>query len=344
MLLGLTFAVVLGTTGPASAADSWANKVFGGQPGIDIVQDFGVVAGGTQLQATLKMTNIYKVPLTITQINVSCGCVRTEPDDPRKQNVQPITIQPNQTADFVIKMDGTKFQGHKQVTVDVTFGPQFISTATIKVKANAAQNVVLNPGSIEFETVGRGQQVARTIDVECAGIAGWKVVEVGQRNGRPPFDLKIENLPPRMANGAGIVGYRLTATLKADAAPGKFSEAIDLKTNNPGQPIVTFFVNGNVESAVVALPNNLQVPGLKVGVPSMRQVIVRGSQPFAITGIQGNDGAVKLVPSDNAMTPVHIVQVQVTPQSPGALNREFIVQTNLSGESVIVRVQGNVTP
>ena len=74
--LALSIAALFGLAQPALAEDSWANKIFGGQPGAAIVQDFGVVAGGTQLQATLKMTNIYKVPLEITHIEVSCGCVK----------------------------------------------------------------------------------------------------------------------------------------------------------------------------------------------------------------------------------------------------------------------------
>jgi hypothetical protein len=339
--LFLSLAVALSWARPASAADSWANKIFGGQPGAVIIQDFGIVAGGTQLQTTLKMTNIYKVPLTITKVEMSCSCVSSSPDT--KPGSPQVVLQPNQTGDFVIKMDGTRFQGHKEVTVDVTFGPQFVSTARILVKANAVQNVVLNPGSIEFENVGRGQPSLRTIDVECAGIRDWKVVQVVPRNAAAPFDLEIVPLPPRMANGAPIVGYRLTAKLKANAPTGKFAEAIDLQTNNPAQKVVTFYVNGNIEAPVVAMPNDLQVSGLRVGAASMSRVVVRANQPFRITNIQGNDGNVKLV-SDNNSTPVHIVQVQVTPQSAGVLNREFVLQTDIGGESVVVRVQGNVNP
>jgi len=278
--LALSIVALFGAARPAMAEDSWANKIFSGQPGIAIVQDFGVVAGGAQLQANLKMTNIYKVPLTVTDIKVSCGCVDA------KSAVK--ILQPNQSANLIIKMDGTRFTGHKEVSVHVTFGPQFVSTATILVKADARQDVVLNPGGINFNVVRRGQQVApQTIDVECAGIRDWKVVEVKLRSANAPFTLKIENLQPRTANNAVIVGYRLTADLKANAPAGKFSETVDLKTNNPLQPDVTFLVEGNIESPVVAEPSKLEV-GLRVGNPSVQQIVVRANQPFKITGINGN--------------------------------------------------------
>jgi Protein of unknown function (DUF1573) len=333
--LALSIVALLGLTRPVAAADSWANKILGGQPGAAIVQDFGVVAGGAQLQATLKMTNIYKVPLEITHIEVSCGCVKATP-------VAKI-LQPNESANLVIDMDGTRFTGNKQVKVEVTFGPQFVSTATILVKAHARQDVVLNPGQIDFGTVGRGQQApAQTIDVECAGIAGWKVVSITPRSPNPPFALKADVLPPRNVNGAGILGYRLTANLLPTAPAGKFSEVVELKTNNPQQPMVTFLVIGNIESPVVAEPKNLQV-ALRVGNPTMQRIVVRANQPFKITGVTGNGADVKLVPDDST-SPVHIVQVQMTPQQAGVLDREFVVQTNMGNETVIVRVQGTVNP
>ncbi len=40
----------------------------------DLVHDFGVVPHGQQLKYTFKMTNIWKVPLQITDIRVSCSC------------------------------------------------------------------------------------------------------------------------------------------------------------------------------------------------------------------------------------------------------------------------------
>jgi len=41
---------------------------------------------------------------------------------------------------------------------------------------------------------------------------------------------------------------------------------------------------------------------------------------------------------------VHIVQVQMTPQQAGALSREFVLQTDMRGETVVVRVEGMVNP
>src|SRR5688572_88163 len=87
----------------AQQSNAWADKLFGAET----THDFGVVARGAQLKHSFKITNIYKVPLDITEIRVSCSCVKAETSTK--------TIQPNETATLNINMDGTKFSGSKTV-------------------------------------------------------------------------------------------------------------------------------------------------------------------------------------------------------------------------------------
>src|ERR1700731_3980718 len=95
-----TLLILVGASQPAAAqSTAWADKLFAG----DLVHDFGVVPRGTQLKYSFKMTNIYKVPLEITNIRVSCGCVTA------KESTK--VLQPNETGFLNINMDGTRFAG-----------------------------------------------------------------------------------------------------------------------------------------------------------------------------------------------------------------------------------------
>src|SRR5688572_33266819 len=109
----------------AAAQTAWANKLFGNETS----HDFGTVARGAQLKHSFKMTNIYKVPLEIIQTRVSCGCVTVTPSSK--------TLQPGESGTLDVNMDGTRFNGQKSVDIHITVGPEFVSTATIQVKANA---------------------------------------------------------------------------------------------------------------------------------------------------------------------------------------------------------------
>src|SRR5262245_61475398 len=91
-----------------SLEEGWANKLFK-EP---TSHDFGTVARGAQLYHRFPLTNIYAVPLEITNIRVSCGCVTATP--------MPKVLQPRESGYIDIAMDARRFNGAKTVTVFVT--------------------------------------------------------------------------------------------------------------------------------------------------------------------------------------------------------------------------------
>ena len=101
---------------------AWANKLFT-TTGID----FGQCQRGEQLSHKFKMTNIYAVPLEITQVRSSCGCMTCRPSQE--------TLKPGETGYLEVSVDTRRFSGAKTMSVYVTFGTQYISTATLTVTA-----------------------------------------------------------------------------------------------------------------------------------------------------------------------------------------------------------------
>src|SRR5437660_12860599 len=96
----LVLLILVAANQPAAAqSTAWADKLFAG----DLVHDFGVVPRGVQLKYSFKMTNIYKVPLEITDVRVGCTCVKILETTK--------VLRPNETGTVSINMDGTKFSG-----------------------------------------------------------------------------------------------------------------------------------------------------------------------------------------------------------------------------------------
>jgi hypothetical protein len=323
----VAFAAFLVSTATASAqTEAWADKLFGGE----LVHDFGAVPRGAQLKHSFKFTNPYKVPLEITDIRVTCDCLSA------KSTVK--TLQPQESANLDITMDGRRFNGVKTIKIFVSVGPQYVSTATLTVSANARQDVVFNPGEIDFGLVGRGQKLTKHIDVEYAGNKDWRVNEI-VKNGNAPFDLKVEELP---VNFRGR-GYRLFATLKADAEPGAFKQEIILKTNDPETPVLTFHVLGNVQGDGLAVnPKEVKLGAVKVGDSKTSKIFLRGSQEFQVTSIGGlGSGVTAAIPSSTSK--VHFIEVRFTPNQAGAVHQELVIRTN-QNETVKVVIEGEATP
>jgi Protein of unknown function (DUF1573) len=316
----------------AAQGPAWADKLFGGETS----HDFKVVPHGAQLKHTFKMTNIYKEPLEISQIRVSCSCVTA--------SASAKVLQPNESADLNLLMDARQFSGPKEVTLYVSVGPKYVSTATLKVKATARQDVVFNPGEIDFgHNVPRGQTPTRNIDVEYAGTFDWRVVEIVKSAGAP-FDLKVEELP-RQVSQVARRGYRVLATLKADAPAGPFKQEVILKTNDPTSPVLTFNVVGAIQAALIVQPGTVAVGGLKVGETQTKKIVVRAQRPFRIKAIDGQgDGITADIPNPPEPAATLILTLSIQPQKAGELRRQLTIRTDLDNETAVLTVEGDIAP
>ena len=309
---------------------AWADKLFGGET----THDFGTVARGAQLKYSFKMTNIYKVPLEITDVRVQCSCVKAEPTTK--------TLQPNETATFNIFMDGKQFVGQKTVRVYVTVGPKFVSTATLTVSANARGDVVFAPSEIDFGNLQRGQTATRQIDVEYVGAQpDWRVIEI-VKNGSAPFELKVEPLPAP-PGGVAKKGYRILATMKADAPTGAFKQDVILKTNDLASPVLTFNVVGSMQGGLAVSQNPVVVRDLKVGEAQTKKVFVRASRPFRITGVDGQGEGIT-VEFPNRQDTTHVLTVALSPTKAGDLRRQLMIRTDLDGATTPLIVEATIEP
>ncbi|MBY0231644.1 MAG: DUF1573 domain-containing protein, partial [Gemmataceae bacterium] len=157
----LTLAAFAAFAATAPAQGGWADKMF--KDGT--THDFGSVPRGTQSVHRFKIVNIYAVEMEISRLKASCGCVVAT--SPKK------TLAPREESYIEVRMDGTRYTGAKAVTVDVTVGPKFVSTAQLKVSAVGRADVVFNPGQVNFGLVAQGSAAKKTVDLEYAGPLRW---------------------------------------------------------------------------------------------------------------------------------------------------------------------------
>ncbi|MFO0845288.1 MAG: DUF1573 domain-containing protein [Gemmataceae bacterium] len=321
--------VLLGAIVTASAlaqSPNWADKMF--KDGVS--KDFGNQPHGALLTHTFTVTNIYAVQMEITQIKSGCGCVTAT----AKKRV----LAPRETTAIDVVMDTKRFTGPKTVGVRVTVGPEYISSTELVVKANSRADIVFNPGQVNFGAVTRGQTPAQFIDVEYAGTQNWQVTEVVAKD--VPFTVSHKESYRR----PGGVGYRLTVTLKADAPVGTHRHNVFLKTNDAGSPLVAVLVEAAVQSPLTVSPEALSLGAVKVGTPLIRRVVVRGSKPFQVTGVEGvGDGFDLAEPLAVNEQPVHFVTFRCQPGKDGAFRREMKIKTTLQDTPVSVIIDGLAT-
>lgn len=312
-----------------SQTSEWADKLFAKA---GPTHNFGNVPRGAVLSHRFPMTNIYAVPLQITGTRVSCGCVTVTPSA--------TTLQPKESGYIDVVMDARRFTGDKTVSIYVTVGPQYTSTATLQVTANSRTDIVLNPGQVTFGIVAMGQTPTQTIDVEYAGVLDWRINGLAKNN--YPVDVAVKELYRQ----PGQVGYRLQVTLKSNAPAGPFKYELLLQTNDPGSLLLPVFAEGTIQAALSVAPAIVKLDGGKIGQELTQKVLVigNGPKPFRITSVEGlgDDLTVDLPPVADKK---QIVILKWKPAKAGELKRELRFLTDLDGNaSATVAVEGTSQP
>jgi hypothetical protein len=332
------FALVVAAlaAGPARAQqEEWANKLFEERS-----KDFGTHPRGVQLKHSFKLTNIYKVPLDVTSVRVTCGCVT--------YSISKKSLMPNESATFDVNMDGTKFSGFKKVDIHISVGPQFVSTATLSVQAVCRQDVTLNPGTVNFGVVSKGQTPTQTIDVEYAGNLPWRINEI-VKNASAPFSVKAEEIYREEGKPGGLlkkptpgkVGYRLSLTLKSDVPPGPFKQELLLKTNDPDTPVLTVIADGKIQANLTVNPSKVNLGTLKVGERKKGSVFVVGQRPFRITGVEGHGAGLKVeLPAKAEESQLVVFNFEA--KTPGDIRQQVRIRTDQDNETVVVTIEAKV--
>ncbi|HWG47532.1 MAG TPA: DUF1573 domain-containing protein [Gemmataceae bacterium] len=316
----------LGSTS-VSAQNAWAEKMF--KDGLS--HDFGSVPRGAQLSHRFVVTNIYAVRMEITSVKSGCGCVTA--------TAAKRVIEPRESTTIDVNMDARRFTGSKTVGITITVGPDYISSAQLRVSANSRADIVFNPGQVSFGTVTRGQAVSQTIDVEYAGVLDWQVTEASAK------DLPVEVTMSELYRRPGQVGYRIKVTLKADAAIGTVKGDMYLRTNDPASPLLPVLVEAVVQSNITVAPAAVSLGTVKVGETLTRRVVVRGNKPFRVLKVEGLGEGVSVDPAPSTTAaPVQVVTFKCQFTKAGEFKHVAKIKTDLQDAPVTVTLDGSAAP
>lgn len=336
MRKALVALLALAALAPATAtAQAWAEKMFKDKDATDnpLVHDFGRVPRGSQLFHRFKITNIYAVPMEITNLHPSCGC-----GTPKATKTK---LEPRESGYIEVTLDTKRFTGPKKVTISVTVGPEYVSTADLQLSFNSRGDVVFNPGQVNFGVVPRGKATDKQeIDIEYAGALDWKVTELVTNDA--PVEVSFKEWYRRAGKtSANEVGYKISVALKADAPAGPFKQDLYLKTNDPACPLLPVLVEANVQAPLSASPEKANLGTVMVGQIATKRVIVKATKACRITGMEGQEDGIT-AESPGAAAETHIVTIKWQPTKAGDLKRQLTVKTDLDKDATIaIPVEGS---
>ncbi len=316
--------VVLGQGWDGRAEEGWAEALF-----TEHGHDFGPVPRGAKVRHGFVLTNRYAETISILDVRASCGCT--------SGRASASVVPPGGSAVIEAEMDTRNFVGPKATTLTVTMvtANGRHGEARLAVSSNILSDIVLNPGSIDFGAVARGQTARQVLTIDRYGAPAWTIERMIATSHLSQYiDASlVETLRTPQA-----VGYQLTVSLKPDAPAGPIREEIRIVTNDRESPVVPVLVTAMVRGALTASPSLLAMGRVSSAQGVQGRFLIRGTKPFAIKSIEGEGDGFQVASTDPSRKALHIVTVSYKPElgtTRGDLRRTFRVVTDLPGEPAL---------
>lgn len=142
-------------------------------------------------------------------------------------------------------MDTLRFTGKKTVYNYVSYsGAGILGDEILVVSADSRPEIHLSAEEVLFNPIKQGQTPSQTLDVEFTSDFRWQISRV-ETPPAAPFTASVKETFRR----PGQAGYQLKATIKPNAAVGRFREKVFLITNSPDAPRLEVLVEGFVQPA-----------------------------------------------------------------------------------------------
>jgi hypothetical protein len=298
----------------------------------EVTKDFGSVPKGTLLTHQFRLSNPTRAPLHVAKLRTSCNCATAA----LAQN----DVPPGESTVLAITIDTHKFSGHRTFTIYVDIDRPFVEEARLVLQAVSREDVMLNPGRLDFGRIKKGTPAKAAVAIEYHGPLAWSLTAIENSNGylKPQVD-EVSRL-------SGQVTYQLTVQLREDLPVGDWHAEVWLRTNDPATPRIRVPLVVYVESALTVTPAEVAVGAVKPGTQSDRKVVVRSAQPFKILAVEGADDRVQVSGQTADSKPVHVLKVTVTAGAqPEELLRKLKIKTDLAQEGEAeFTVQAQIVP
>ncbi len=300
-------------------AEAWTDGLFP-----ENRHDFGMVPRGVKVKHDFHLVNRLAEPITILNLRPSCGCT--------SGRASASVGAPGQTATIEAEMDTRNYVGLKSTVLYVSLMTASGREAEVGlgVTSQILSDIVLNPGSIDFGTVARGQTPSQVLTIDRINGADWRCTRMVSAS-------KAINAQLVETKRAGtMVSYSLSVSLKPDASAGRIRDEIRIMSNDPETPSIPVLVTAWVRGDLTAAPSVLTLGQVHSSAGAQGRFVVRASRPFAIRSIEGVGDGFSVSPPDGRRQATHIVAVAYKPDegtTRGDIRRVFRVYTDLPGEA-----------
>jgi len=306
--------------GTVVSKPAWANNMFA-----KTKHDFETVARASKQVHDFEFTNTSGSDMHISGVRVSCQCA-----EPKILNK---VVKPNEKGVIRVGLNTLRFVGDRKATITVSISSPQWTEVQLEIVGTVRQDIVVNPGSVDFQTVSSGSDAQRTVDINYAGSDIWKIKEVRSSNPAIKCELK------ETKRGQGLVSYKATVSLGDSAAAGYLADRLTFVTNDNRLQEFPVNVTGYVKPSVEG-PSMLNLGRMEKGQTLKKKIVIRSVSEFKILAVSCADKRIKVEHKVDEKKKLHFLDVTVTGSAGGKITEPILVKTDLA--STKIKLAGDV--
>ncbi len=260
---------------------AWTQHII---PKKDRNVDFKTVAKGAHVEHRFVIKNPFEETLRIDSVTSSCSCTSISIEG--NKNV----LDTYDETVIIAHYRTDLFEGPKNATITVVIDKPYRAEFQLNVRGDTRSDLTISPNSLRLDKVKEGEEASRTLTVTYRGPASnWKIIDFKSDS---EF-LSGEVLETKVQ--LGQITTKIKISISPEAPSGELSERIYLITNDSAhRREIPVTVQATIGTVVRIAPGQVFFGNLKPGEPSpTKTVVVRGTEPFRITGNRAGNPTVK---------------------------------------------------
>jgi len=314
----LILAILLAFTVPKSAkAEQWGLKLFS-----ETHHHFGTVSRNVKTEHAFVIENCFEEDVHIAAVRSSCGC--TNPVLTKN------TLKSWEKGEVIAQFNTRSFIGTKTAEITVVIDRPYYAEVKLTVGGTIRSDIVVEPGEVRFGDVDLGSTKTIDLRVSYAGRKDWKIADI--RGNCNYIEVRLD---PVIRNGSNT-SYVIHIKLKESAPVGDLQDELVVITNDEKSDQFTLPVSARVIPPVSITPTLVALGDISKGKLQQQRLIVRAKTPFAITGVDCQDGRFDFKLPEGLKT-VHVVPFTfsgelLNEKDTGALKQKIVLRTSLGDD------------
>jgi hypothetical protein len=265
--------------------------------------DFGMVTQGTSLSHTFVLRNEGSSPVKIEGVDLQAPGMKT--------SFKPV-IGTGESGRITLEWSTTSLEGPVEAKAVVRFADPERPRVELMLTATVKQSLDILPMPAVFFSVYKGDTATRSVTIVNRESRPLEITGIEPAGDH--FEATITPLKPGES-------YRLDVTVPRTTAPGRFMEAVYLKTNHPTLSRLKIAVNVLVKNDLYVNPEILDLgrisltelsanPAL-VKLLTQKLIVRKREGDFAVTSISTNVPALKVTASAEGRAQAFEIEVLV---------------------------------